>query len=87
MIYSSVDEVELAARKRKQDEEIAELGDKTKAICSSVDRTVANIHDYMNLYKNNPLAKFIPHLKLVNGTTYREYEREYMMYYKMVRDD
>lgn len=77
----------MSARKRQQDDEIAELCDKTAAICANANHTLSNIRDYINLFKNNPLAKFIPNTKLVEGKSYQEYEREFMMYYNMIKKE
>lgn len=71
------------ARKRRQDDEVAMLGDKTAAILTNAIYFMVNVSDYLDLFKNNPLAKFIPNTKLVEGKTYREYEQEYVMYYNM----
>lgn len=86
-IHFSVDETKLAHIKRQQDEEIAELCDRTTAVFANICHTLSNVRDYLNLFKNNPLAKFIPNTKLVDGMSYQDYEREYLMYYNMVQSE
>lgn len=87
LIPFSVDEAKLAHIKRHQDEEIAELSDRTTAIYANISHTLSNVREYLNLFKNNPLAKFIPSTKLVDGMSYQDYEREYLMYYNMVQSE
>lgn len=71
-------------KKNQQNELLAELTDETFAICSNIHRIFHTIDRYMKFIKENPLSKLVPATDIFNGKTYQEYEREFMMYYKMI---
>lgn len=71
-------------KKNQQNESLAELTDETLAICANIHRIFRTIDRYMEFIKENPLSKLVPKTEIFNGKTYQEYEREFMMYYKMI---
>lgn len=79
-----VDEAKLSTKKNQQNESLAELTDETFAICANIKRIFCTIDRYMKFIKENPLSKFVPKTDIFNGKTYQEYEREFLMYYKMI---
>lgn len=80
----SVDEAKLCAKRKQQNESLAELSDETSAMCANIHRIFDTIDRYMKFIKENPLRKLVPNTETFNGKTYQDYEREFMMYYKMI---
>lgn len=72
-------------RKNQQNDILAELTDETSAICANIHEIFRNIEGYINYINENPLRKWVPKTEMFNGKTYEDYEREYMMYYKMIQ--
>lgn len=81
----SVDESKLNIQKTQQDDQLAEITDEAAAMCANIHRVFNNIQRYVKFINENPLSKFIPKTETFNGKTYIEYEREFMMYYKMIQ--
>lgn len=71
--------------KNKQDDVLAEVSDEASAICANVHRLHENIQHCIQFIKENPLRKYVPKTETFNGKTYQDYEREFMMYYKMIQ--
>lgn len=80
-----MDETKLILRKNQQNDALAEITDEASAICVNVHRIYRNIQRYIQFINENPLSKFVPKTETFNGKTYQEYEREFMMYYKMIQ--
>lgn len=55
------------------------------AICSNIHRILENYQRYRQFIDDNPITKYIPQSETFNGKTYQTYEREFMMYYKMIQ--
>lgn len=83
-IIFPADESKLTAQKKQQDASLAEVTDETTAICANVHRIFENIQRYIRFINENPLRKYISSTETFNGKTYQDYEREFMMYYKMI---
>lgn len=83
--FLPVDESKLTAQKKQQDASLAEVTDETGAICANVHRIFENIQRYIQFINENPLRKYISSTEKFNGKTYQDYEREFMMYYKMIQ--
>jgi hypothetical protein len=66
-------------------ETITELLDQIDVITINCNRTIAIVQKYYDFLVTNPLRNYVPLSKLFNGRTYREYEAEYMMYYRILR--
>lgn len=81
----SVDESKLTFQKNQQNDALAEITDETAAICSNIHRIYRDIDRYNRFNSTNPLSKFVPKTETFNGKTYQDYEREFMMYYKMIQ--
>lgn len=64
---------------------LAELSDETSALFANTNRIFDNIQRYFHYIYDNPLSKFMSTTETFNGKTYQEYEREFMMYYKMIQ--
>lgn len=69
----------------QQNDSLAEVTDETSAICTNIYRTFENIERTTKFISENPLSKWVPKKETFNGKTYQEYEREFMMYYKMIQ--
>lgn len=80
-----VDESKLNMQKNQQNDALSEITDETVAICANIHRIFHNIERYVKFINENPLSKMIPTTESFNGKTYQEYEREFMMYYKMIQ--
>ncbi|XP_055609089.1 augmin complex subunit dgt5 [Uranotaenia lowii] len=65
-------------------QKISELLDEIEAISGSTKQTIAKSRIYYNFVLANALRKYVPPNKLFNGRNYREYENEYLMYYRMI---
>ncbi|XP_058838868.1 augmin complex subunit dgt5 [Topomyia yanbarensis] len=65
-------------------EKICELLDEIEAISGNTKQVIGKSRVYYNFVLSNALRKFVPPKKLFNGRNYREYECEYMMYYRMI---
>lgn len=85
MLDFSVDEAKLKLQQSQQNDTLAEMIDEISAICANIHRTFHNIQRYIQFINENPLSKWIPKRETFNGKTYQEYEREFMMYYKMLK--
>lgn len=85
MFVISVDEAKLTIRKNQQNDILAELTDETSAIVANIHQIFRTIESYVSFLNENPLRKLVPKTQTFNGRTYEEYEREYMMYYKMIQ--
>lgn len=71
--------------KNQQNDILAELTDDTSAIVANIHKIFKDIDRYINFIEENPLRKWVPKTETFNGKTYEEYERQYMMYYKMLQ--
>ncbi|XP_062550929.1 augmin complex subunit dgt5 [Armigeres subalbatus] len=65
-------------------EKICQHLDEIEAIASNTQQVVEKGRVYYNFVLANPLRKYVPSKKLFNGRNYREYESEYLMYYRMI---
>lgn len=83
----SVDESKLNEQKFQQNDNLAQITDETSAICANIQRIYHNIQRYIQFIEENPLSKLIPRTEMYNSKTYLEYEREFMMYYRMVQKE
>lgn len=81
----SVDKDKLTLMKNQQNDALAELTDDTSAIIANIHEIFYDVDRYINFIKENPLRKWVPKSESFNGKSYDDYEREYMMYYKMIQ--
>lgn len=65
-------------------ERICEQLDEIDAISGNTRQIIEKSRIYYNFVLANPLRKYVPPKKLFNGRNYREYEGEYLMYYRMI---
>ncbi|XP_053688265.1 augmin complex subunit dgt5 [Sabethes cyaneus] len=65
-------------------EKICEYLDETEALLGNAQQVIEKSRTYYNFVLANALRKYVPPEKLFNGRNYREYENEYMMYYRMI---
>ncbi|XP_055627307.1 augmin complex subunit dgt5 [Toxorhynchites rutilus septentrionalis] len=65
-------------------EKICEQLNEIDAVSSNTKQTIEKSRVYYNFVLANALRKYVPPKKLFNGRNYREYEGEYMMYYRMI---
>uniref|UniRef100_A0A1Q3FX32 Uncharacterized protein n=1 Tax=Culex tarsalis TaxID=7177 RepID=A0A1Q3FX32_CULTA len=65
-------------------ERICEQLDEIDAISGNTRQIIEKSRVYYNFVRANPLRKYVPPKKLFNGRNYREYESEYLMYYRMI---
>lgn len=65
-------------------EKICQHLDEIEAIASNTQQVIGKGRIYYNFVLANPLRKYVPPKKLFNGRNYREYESEYLMYYRMI---
>lgn len=70
--------------KNQQTDTLAKLTDETSAIFANIHEIFCDVDRSLNFIKENPLRKWVPKSESFNGKSYEEYEREYMMYYKMI---
>jgi hypothetical protein len=69
----------------ENNEAITELLDQIGQITITSGQTIDRLRKYYNFLVTNPLRNYVPLSKLFNGRTYREYEAEYMMYYRILK--
>lgn len=65
-------------------EKICQHLDEIEAIATNTQQVIEKGRVYYNFVLANPLRKYVPPKKLFNGRNYREYENEYLMYYRMI---
>ncbi|EDS25638.1 conserved hypothetical protein [Culex quinquefasciatus] len=65
-------------------ERICEQLDEIDAISGNTRQIIEKSRVYYDFVLANPLRKYVPPKKLFNGRNYREYESEYLMYYRMI---
>uniref|UniRef100_A0A182NJ78 Uncharacterized protein n=1 Tax=Anopheles dirus TaxID=7168 RepID=A0A182NJ78_9DIPT len=63
---------------------ICEMLDKIETLTSCAQQTAGTVRKYYNFALANSLRKFVPTTKLFASRSYREYENEYLMYYRMI---
>lgn len=83
--FSIVNESELIAKNSENYERISELLDIIPSLHGTTTRILENVDNYFEYLLNNPLRKYVPPSKLFNGKTYKEYENEYTLYYRMLK--
>lgn len=65
-------------------EKICEQLDEIDAVSSNTEQVIEKSRAYYKFVLANALRKYVPPKKLFNGRNYREYENEYLMYYRMI---
>ncbi|XP_058463709.1 augmin complex subunit dgt5 [Malaya genurostris] len=65
-------------------EKICEQLDEIEAVSFNTRQVIRKSRNYYSFVLANALRKYVPPNKLFNGRNYREYENEYMMYYRMI---
>ncbi|KXJ83175.1 hypothetical protein RP20_CCG008415 [Aedes albopictus] len=65
-------------------ERICQHLDEIEAIATNTQQVIEKGRVYYNFVVANPLRRYVPPKKLFNGRNYREYESEYLMYYRMI---
>lgn len=73
--------------KRKMLNAVTESTDNTHKIYAKTKQIQDRSQRYVNFMMENPLRKFIPEKKLFNGLSYQEYEREFLLYYNMLKTE
>uniref|UniRef100_A0A182K510 Uncharacterized protein n=1 Tax=Anopheles christyi TaxID=43041 RepID=A0A182K510_9DIPT len=63
---------------------ICELLDNIETLTNSSRQTMEKVRLYYSFTLANNLRKYVPATKLFNGRNFREYENEYLMYYRMI---
>ncbi|CAO1401419.1 unnamed protein product [Diamesa hyperborea] len=79
-----INPIALKEQSRLNNEAINEFIDKISRTNVSTKGLLRKTRKYLDFSMKNPLRKFIPATKKFNGTTYIEYEAEFMMYYRMI---
>lgn len=67
-------------------EDIAELLDQTTKTIVTTKSLLRDLHLYYNYALTNPLKKFIPAWRKYEGKTYKAYETDFNLYYRMIKD-
>ncbi|XP_050091025.1 augmin complex subunit dgt5 [Anopheles aquasalis] len=80
----TIDQAELQQRWQGNHGRICELLDEIDLISNSIRQVLDKARSYYNFSIANSLRQFVPPTRLFNGRNYREYESEYMMYYRMI---
>ncbi|XP_315747.4 augmin complex subunit dgt5 [Anopheles gambiae] len=84
VVAPACDHEQLEQRWKSNHGKICELLDKIETLTNSSRQTMDRVRLYYNFALANNLRKFVPPTKLFNGRSYREYENEYLMYYRMI---
>ncbi|XP_035787674.1 augmin complex subunit dgt5-like [Anopheles albimanus] len=80
----TIEHAELQQRWQANHGRICELLDEIELISNSIRQVLDKARSYYNFSIANSLRQFVPPTRLFNGRNYREYESEYMMYYRMI---
>lgn len=76
---------ELQKQRDKNCEDITIMFDEISRFNVSIQSNLRNIKLLYNFALENPLKKFVPKSKKFDGKSYESYEKEYMLYYKMIK--
>ncbi|KAL7037397.1 hypothetical protein ACKWTF_009194 [Chironomus riparius] len=76
---------ELQKQRDENCEEISSTFDEISRLNVSIKSNLKNINRLYSFALENPLKKFVPKSKKFDGKSYESYEKEYMLYYKMVK--
>ena len=76
---------ELQKQRDENCEEISSMFDKISRLNVSIKSNLKNINLLYSFTLENPLKKFVPKSKKFDGKSYDSYEKEYMLYYKMIK--
>jgi len=76
---------ELQKQRNKNCEKISSMFDEISRLNVSIKSNLRKIHLLYNFALENPLKKFVPKTKKFDGKSYESYEKEYMLYYKMIK--
>ncbi|ETN59580.1 hypothetical protein AND_008808 [Anopheles darlingi] len=80
----TIDQAELQQRWQGNHGRICEMLDEIELISNNIRQVLDKARRYHNFSIANSLRHFVPPTRLFNGRNYREYESEYMMYYRMI---
>lgn len=81
-----VDEQSLFMKRRQQDDQLSKLIALIRSKCTNARQQIAMVKRYLKCCEENSLAKYIPRSVQYNSQPYQEYEREYLMHYKSIRN-
>uniref|UniRef100_A0A182QYH7 Uncharacterized protein n=1 Tax=Anopheles farauti TaxID=69004 RepID=A0A182QYH7_9DIPT len=81
---STAEHDQLEQRWKLNHDKICEMLDKIETLTNCAQQTAETVRKYYNFALANSLRKFVPSTKLFASRSYREYENEYLMYYRMI---
>uniref|UniRef100_A0A182ST06 Uncharacterized protein n=1 Tax=Anopheles maculatus TaxID=74869 RepID=A0A182ST06_9DIPT len=84
VVVPSIEHEQLEQRWKNNHGKICELLDKIETLSNSSRQTMEKVRLYYNFSLANNMRKYVPTTKLFNGRSFREYENEYLMYYRMI---
>ncbi|KFB42721.1 AGAP005732-PA-like protein [Anopheles sinensis] len=84
LVAPSYDHVQLEKHWQSNHGKICELLDEIETLSNSTRHILGKSRVYYNFTLANNLRKYVPPTKLFNGRSFREYESEYLMYYRMI---
>uniref|UniRef100_A0A182RAA0 Uncharacterized protein n=1 Tax=Anopheles funestus TaxID=62324 RepID=A0A182RAA0_ANOFN len=84
VVAPSIEHDLLEQRWKNNHGKICELLDKIETLTNNSRQTMDKVRLYYNFALANNMKKYVPSTKLFNGRNFREYENEYLMYYRMI---
>uniref|UniRef100_A0A182WKW1 Uncharacterized protein n=1 Tax=Anopheles minimus TaxID=112268 RepID=A0A182WKW1_9DIPT len=84
VVAPGIEHEQLEQRWKVNHGRICELLDKIETLTNSSRQMMEKIRMYYNFVLANNMRKYVPCTKLFNGRNFREYENEYLMYYRMI---
>ncbi|XP_053665511.1 augmin complex subunit dgt5 [Anopheles marshallii] len=84
VVAPSIEHEQLEHRWKIDDGKICELLDIIETLTNSSQQTMEKVRTYYNFALANNMRKYVPPTKLFNGRNFREYENEYLLYYRMI---
>uniref|UniRef100_A0A182MIX1 STAT transcription factor protein interaction domain-containing protein n=1 Tax=Anopheles culicifacies TaxID=139723 RepID=A0A182MIX1_9DIPT len=83
-VAPAIEHEQLEQRWKVNHGKICELLDKIDTLTNSSRQMMEKVRTYYNFVFANNMRKYVPSTKLFNGRNFREYENEYLMYYRMI---
>ncbi|XP_058067116.1 augmin complex subunit dgt5 [Anopheles bellator] len=80
----AIDHAQLEQRWQGNHGRICKLLDEMELITNGTRQVLDKTRVQYNFAVANSLRKYVPAMRLFNGRSYREYENEYLMYYRMI---
>uniref|UniRef100_A0AAG5D9V1 Uncharacterized protein n=1 Tax=Anopheles atroparvus TaxID=41427 RepID=A0AAG5D9V1_ANOAO len=84
LVVPHFDHGQLAKRWQSNHGRICELLDEIETLSNSTRHMLDKARAYYNFTLANSLRKYVPPTKLFNNRSFREYEGEYLMHYRMI---